>query len=190
MSRILLERRPQIPYSTPMTYELWMEINHALDPCLEARNAHWLRSFVSVDGHYSLCEFEVPYAEAVRVACREAGFSFDKVWQAEIWNESNSEVFTTQKSLFLVEAIHEPPMTYEAWNSEKEKTKYCLSERGINKLITWMSSDHKRSIYCFEATNAEDIRFALHQATIPFNYVWKCYFVKNPVDFYDFHSSK
>jgi hypothetical protein len=179
MSRILLERYPETPYPTPMDYDLWMEVNHALDPCLEAREAHWIRSFVSSDGKYSICEFEVPYAEAVREACREAGFTFEKVWRAEVLTDSPSKVFNNQKSLFLGEIINEPTMTPEIWDLSREKAQFSLREHNIDRLYTWRTADHQRSIYCFQAVNAEDIRTAFRQADMTFNNIWKAYLIES-----------
>ena len=179
MSRILLERYLNTPYLTPMNYDLWMELSHRLDSCLETRNVNWLRSFVSVDGHYSLCEFEGPYAEAVREACREAGVSFKQVWRAELLTEAESETFIPQELSFLVEVNYDFPMTQDNWNLDRDNTLFCFKEHGIQKLITWMSPDHLRSIYWFRAANSEDIRTAFRQTNIPFQHLWKCYLISN-----------
>jgi hypothetical protein len=178
MSRVILERFPENPYPTPMTYECWMELTHTLDSCLEARHAHWLRSFVSFDGNYSLCEFEVPYAQGVREACREAGVSFKQVWRAEVLTEAESEVLNQQETPILVEAIHEPPMTPKIWEFNMENAQLCFKEHGIHKMITWMSPDYRRSICCFQAANAEDVRTAFRQAGIPFQHLWRSYLIK------------
>lgn len=71
---------PQLP--APMTYDRWREITRRLDSCLKARNIQWLYSLVSVNGDRSVCVYQVPYAEVVREAYREARMPFQQVWQS------------------------------------------------------------------------------------------------------------
>lgn len=68
------------PLPTPMTYDRWMEITQSLDECIPARNIIWLFSLVSTHGDRSVCVYQIPYAEAVGEAYREARMEFQRIW--------------------------------------------------------------------------------------------------------------
>lgn len=53
--------------------------------CLEAHRVRFVRSLVSADGLRTICEYEAPDAETVRLANRKLGLPFDRVWAAETY---------------------------------------------------------------------------------------------------------
>jgi hypothetical protein len=61
------------------------EVYRRIRGCLAARNARWMRSFVTTDGRRSICQFEAPDAETVREAFRAAGHPFERAWVADMW---------------------------------------------------------------------------------------------------------
>jgi hypothetical protein len=81
MARILVEQ----VFDPPMSEEAYAAFSKRLDPCLEARNAFWRRSYVSKDRRRMTCEFEAPDAEMVREAMRSAGLPFERAWSAEVF---------------------------------------------------------------------------------------------------------
>jgi len=72
-----------VEYAMPPEAEV-QEITRRLDRCLELRGARWMRSYVTLDGRRSVCEFEAPDGESVREAFRTAGLAFDRVWVANV----------------------------------------------------------------------------------------------------------
>ncbi len=50
--------------------------------CLEAYRVRPLRSWVSEDGRYILCEYDAPDAESVQRAQEQAGMPFTRIWAA------------------------------------------------------------------------------------------------------------
>lgn len=68
------------PLAAPVTYDAWMQITHSLDDCIPVRGVDWLYSLVAVAGDRSICVYQVPYAEAVREAYREARMPFRRIW--------------------------------------------------------------------------------------------------------------
>jgi hypothetical protein len=81
MARIVVEQ----VFDPPMSEEAYAAFAKRLDPCLEARNAMWRRSYVSPDKTRMTCEFEAPDAETVRDAMRMAGLKFERVWTAQVF---------------------------------------------------------------------------------------------------------
>lgn len=156
-----------------MTTDRWLEVNRHLVPCLETRKAHWLRSFVSLESGRSVCELEVPYAEAVREACRAARMPFNRVWRAEIWSAQHPNGLIACHHPILAEFTYEPPITHDGYELVKKKAKPCLLEAGVQPLFTLMSLNREQSICLFEATSAEDVRLAFRKSDLPFRRVWR-----------------
>jgi hypothetical protein len=78
MATVLLEQR----FEPPLSEEDYAKLAKRLDPCLEIRDAVWVRSYVAADRSRCICEFEAPDAESVRQACRSADVPFERVWTA------------------------------------------------------------------------------------------------------------
>ncbi len=83
-------------FEPPLTDEEHARLGQALDKCLEAYDARWMRSYLSADRRRMVCEFQAADAEAVRTSYRSAGVRFDRVWTAELYareptaNEANA----------------------------------------------------------------------------------------------------
>jgi hypothetical protein len=81
MARVVVEQ----VFDPPMSDEDYAAFSKRLDPCLDARNAMWRRSYVSPDKRRMTCEFEAPDAEVVREALRLAGIKFERAWTANVF---------------------------------------------------------------------------------------------------------
>lgn len=53
-------------------------------PCLDACDARWVRSYLSVSRRRMICLFEAADAESVRRAFRVAGVAFEFVWWGDV----------------------------------------------------------------------------------------------------------
>lgn len=51
--------------------------------CIRQQGVRWIRSFVSHDRRYGVCEYEATDAEAVRIAYHTADVPFLRVWTGE-----------------------------------------------------------------------------------------------------------
>lgn len=52
--------------------------------CFDLYEVKFVRSYLSPDRKRVICLFEAPDAESVRMANRQAGKSFERVWTADI----------------------------------------------------------------------------------------------------------
>jgi len=77
-------------FDVPLTDDEHNRVAQRLDPCLDARGARWVRSYLSTDRLRMVCEFEAPDAEAVRQSYRTAGVNFERVWSAEVYARQTS----------------------------------------------------------------------------------------------------
>ena len=78
MPYIIVEHR----YEKPLTDDELDVSGDRLSPCLEARGAEWVATYVAEDRLRSICVFTAADAESVRVAHRFADVKFERVWPA------------------------------------------------------------------------------------------------------------
>ncbi len=173
MSIAILERTFAAKLVAPMTYDTWMQVNHTLDGCLEARNVHWLYSLVSAQGDRSVCLFRVPYTETAREACREACMPFQRVWQADLWVDQEVANFPQGCSLIIAEVNYDPPLTKTIYESSKQQAADCFHELNVQHTFSAVSLDGIHSICVFLAATAEDVRSLYRKIGQPFQQVWK-----------------
>ena len=72
-------------FENPVSSEQLQMSARALDKCLEAHGARWMRSYLSQDRKRMICEFEAADAEHVRESARNAGVPFDACWTADLF---------------------------------------------------------------------------------------------------------
>lgn len=178
MKLAVLERTFSPEFAAPMTNDNWMQVNHTLDGCLEARQVQWLHSLVSVNGDRAVCLFQVPYAETLREACREARMPFQRVWQADLWLEQDPASFPQGCSLVVVAVNHDPPMTKTRHEFSKQKAEGCFQELKIQPAFSAVSLDGTYSICAFSATTAEDVRSFYRKMGQPFQQIWKAILIR------------
>ena len=80
MAYVIVEKT----YDPPLAEGEVMARSWRLLPCLKHQGVRWVRSFVSNDGRYGVCEYEAADAEAVRVAYRTADVPFRRAWTGEL----------------------------------------------------------------------------------------------------------
>ncbi len=178
MKLVVLDRTYTPTLGAAITYEAWMQVNHALDGCLKTRQADWLYSLVSVQGDRSLCVFSVPYAEAVREACREARMPFQQVWPTQYWVDLDPTHLPQGSSLILAETVYDPPLTPAIYEAEKQQAAGCFQELNIQHAFSLVTLDGTRSVCAFVATTAEDVRSLYRKTNAPFEHVWKAILIR------------
>lgn len=96
MIHVIVERE----YDAPLDKKAWLAADLRLLPCLEAKGAKWIRSYVSLDGRRVICEFEAPDAESVRSAFRRTTVAFERVWVSEVLDPSQDLDAWAEESLY------------------------------------------------------------------------------------------
>lgn len=79
MPVIVLEKLFDPPLADEERARRWARVT----PCLTARGARWIRTYLSADRRRMVCEFEAPDADAVREALHSAEVKFERAWVAE-----------------------------------------------------------------------------------------------------------
>lgn len=169
------------PLSAPVNYDAWMQTTQSLDGCIAARNIQWIYSLVSVQGDRSICVYQVPYADAVREAYREARMAFQQIWPAELWLDQEPTSFPQGASLVVAEVIFDPPMTKTHYDAAKYQAVGCFQELNIQPLVSLISLDGKNAICLFVSASAEDVRSLYRKINKPFKQVWKATLIQPKV---------
>lgn len=80
MARILVEKI----FEPAMTEDRWNRDIEVGIPCHQAHDVQWIRSMMSRDCRFVICEFEAPDAETVRRSFRKAGLPFARIWAVDV----------------------------------------------------------------------------------------------------------
>jgi hypothetical protein len=72
-------------FNPPLPDEMNQQAFAALKPCLEMRGIRRLRSYVSTDRNWGICEYEAADAESVREAYRSAKIPYAKIHLADLF---------------------------------------------------------------------------------------------------------
>ena len=86
MAHVIVE----VQFPVPLTDEEHARMGRRVDECVGARNAHWVRSYLSSDRLRMICEFEAGDAESIREAYRSAGVEFLRIWAAERYQRAGA----------------------------------------------------------------------------------------------------
>jgi len=81
MEHVIAERE----LAEPASFEKLEAALRANQACLVAHRVRHLRTYISLDGKRTICEYEAPDAEAVRSASQRAGMPYERVWTARVF---------------------------------------------------------------------------------------------------------
>ena len=79
MEHLIVERI----YEHQLTEEDQERLFAKLGPCLNQYKIQWIHTYLSKDRLRSICAFEGPDAESVRMAHYMAGIKFERVWASD-----------------------------------------------------------------------------------------------------------
>lgn len=173
MKLVALERTFSPELSVSISLDDWMQVNHTLDGCLEARQVQWLYSLVSVNGDRAICLCHTPYTETVREACRQSRTPFQKAWAADLWVAQAPQSFSQGAALIVVETHYDQPITKTMVEEIKAQAQGCLHELNIQSAFSILAADGSRSACTFSASSAEQVRLLYRKVGLPFERVWK-----------------
>lgn len=82
MERVIVET----VFAEPITLEAIEAAIQSGQPCLVAHRVRHLRSYVSLDGLRSVCEYEAPDAESLRQVSQRLGRTYERIWTARVFS--------------------------------------------------------------------------------------------------------
>jgi hypothetical protein len=135
MSLVLVETLAE----QPLTPEFLLEADERVLPCLEARNAAWCYSLLSIDRYRMICIFDAPDAESVRDAYRKAGATPQRIWTGTL---IQPEAVPHAPAL-VIETVYSP-LSEVDWNAARTQTLSNYAEQNMEWVRSYASLDRTR----------------------------------------------
>jgi len=135
--------------------------------CFEMHRVAWRASLLAADGQRMVCWFEAPDAESARIALRQSGAEIGRLWAGTVHDAPQSAVPNV-----LVERSFDEPVALEDIQAIEDALSWCLDAHGVRFARTFFAADRRRMLCLYEAPDAEAVRVAQRQASMPVSAVW------------------
>lgn len=140
--------------------------------CLGIHRVDWHGSRLSADGHELFCHFSAADAESVRIALNQAGSPRGQVWAGTVHDALGITDDELARANVLVSRRFEEPVAFEEVQAAEHAGASCLLTHRVHCVRTYLSTDRRRMICLYQAPDAESVRLALHDASMPVERVW------------------
>lgn len=169
MTEVLIERRPD----APLTAADASAIIQGGNDCRAIHRLTWHRSLLSGDGQQMICHLTSPDLESVRIALKSARMPMEvEIWACSITDAPGLTLDELAQANVLASFRAEVPFTSEQLASLDGLNNVCLKNHRVRLLRTFTASDRRRAICLCLAADAESVRIALREATLPVDRVW------------------
>jgi hypothetical protein len=166
MVELFLERDFNPPVR-PADVRQWADMG-----CLNLYRVEWRGSLLSFDGRKLVCHFRAADAESVRLALRSGGADIVRLWAGSIHDAPHAAALAADAANVLVRRSFEQPVTFEAIQAREDAGAWCLEARQVKFVRTWFSRDRRRMVCLYHAPDADSVRDAQRNASMPMDDVW------------------
>lgn len=140
--------------------------------CLRMHRVRWEESFVASDERKLFCHFSAPDAESLRLAMRDAAVDAGMAWTGTIHEAQDVSDADLQNANVVVIRGFDRPADLAELQAVEDRNAHCLDVHRVRFVRTFLSSDARRMACLYRAPDAESVRIAQRQATMPFESVW------------------
>lgn len=168
MTQVIVERQ----WDEPRTDADLQNMVDTTEGCLANHRCRWHGSLLSADARDLVCHFSGPDAESVRIALRQAGSIEMRAWASTIHDAPGFTNADLEKANVLVAREFDEPTDFDALQALEDAGKGCLDLHRVRFVRTYFSRDRKRMICLYEAPDAESVRIAQREATMPVDRIW------------------
>jgi Nickel responsive protein SCO4226-like len=137
--------------------------------CMSLYRVQWHESLLAEDGRRLVCRFQAPDAEAVRMVSREVPARVRVAWAGSVHDSGRAEAPSV-----VVERRFDTAADLDALHEREVAHAWCLEQRRVTYLRTFLSEDGQRMLCLYRAPDAESVRQAQQQAGMPLERVWAC----------------
>jgi hypothetical protein len=160
---VLMERHWAEPLSEVALFDMFGASGH----CLALHRCDWQGSWLSKDGHELFCHFRCPDAESLRIAMQQAGSPRGRVWVSTIHDAPGCNDGELTQANVLVTRSFEQPVRFEELQAREDAGQSCLQLHRVRFARSYFSIERKRMLCLYRAPDADSVRFAQHQASMP-----------------------
>ena len=168
MTDILVERQWDRALSDA---DMRTMLGNAAD-CLGIHRVNWHGSRLSADGHELFCHFSAADAESVRIALNQAGSPRGLVWAGTVHDAPGFSDDLLGRANVLVSRRLEAPAEFAEVQAVERAGSSCLLTHRVHRVRTYLSIDGRRVVSLYQAPDAESVRLALHDASMPVERAW------------------
>lgn len=168
MSEVFLEREFDPPIGRSDVYRM---ARYSAN-CFGIYRVDWHASLLSLDGRFMVCHFSSADAESVRMALRQTGTDYTKVWPGTVHEAPGRDAGAMEPANVLVTRSWEEPVELDDIQAIEDGGAWCLGAHGVKFVRTFFSGDRRRMICLYHAPDAEAVRQSQAQAGMPFDRVW------------------
>jgi hypothetical protein len=178
MQRVVVEKQ----FEQPITYDQYARIVRDEGKwCFEQYRVAYHATYLSADGRRTVCIFDAPDAEALRMVGRALGTAEGFAWSAEFHVPSTvvpshggtacaaSPGFET----VVVERQFSNPVTIADLEAIPERANWCLEAHRVRHLGSYVARHGRRMLCIYEAPDAEAARLAQSKRNMPFESAWR-----------------
>ena len=185
MERVIVENRSE----TPIVYDQYARIVREDGKwCFEQYRVDYHATYLSADGRRTVCIFDAPDAEALRLVSRALGTSEGTVWSAAFHVPSTvvpshgGTACAARPGLetVVVERQFRNPVTIAELEAIPERANWCLETHRVRYLGSYVARHGRRMLCFYEAPDAEAVRIAQREAAMPADAVWACSSITAP----------
>ena len=138
--------------------------------CMESWSANWQYSFRDPSNNRILCFFAAPDAESVRIGIRQAGWTGEAIVKSMTVTKARHDLDAN----VIVERHFDEAVEFDNLQNTENQHAWCLAQHQVIFIESYFSLDRKTMICLYHAPDAESVRTAQRQATMPFDRVWAC----------------
>ena len=168
MTELILERYFDSAFTPGEVLEL--AVDSAV--CFGMHRVDWKASYLSADGHKMVCHFRAPDMESARIALRQIDSDLSVFWKGSVHDAPGIDAAEIAKANILVERSFDDGVVLQDIQDIEDAGIRCLEIREVRFLRTFFSADRKRMACLYEAPDAESVRQAQREASVPFDEVW------------------
>jgi hypothetical protein len=135
--------------------------------CFGRHRVTWEESFLSTDGRRMFCHFTGPDAESVRIALRQLETDLRVHWPGTVHDAPGVPRTDIERANVIVHRRFETPVELGDVQAIEDANAHCLEAHRVRFMRTFFSNDRRRMACLYLAPDAESVRIAQRQATMP-----------------------
>lgn len=139
--------------------------------CFDLHRVNWEESFLSADGRRLFCHFSAPDAESVRIALRQLDADMRVHWPGTVHDAPGVGEEEIHSANVMVHRSFDEPAELDALQAIEDANVHCLETHRVRFVRTFFSADRRRMACLYQAPDAESVRIAQRQATMPMDAV-------------------
>ncbi len=140
--------------------------------CFDLHRVEWEESFLSVDRTRLLCHYQAPDTESVRTALRSLDADMRIHWPGTVHDAPDRTPDEILGANVIVHRVFEEPVALEDLQAIEDENIQCLETHRVRFMRTFFATDRRRMACLYTAPDAESVRIAQRQATMPFDSIW------------------